>query len=70
MSSDLKGRAIISDSEQGGTTVRVTNGRVHVRFVTRTLPSQEGYGESSIGGGIASKGEAVVTTSGALRVSS
>ncbi len=69
MSADLKGRAIISDSEQGGNEVRVINGRLLVRSVTRTLPSQEGYGESSIRGGIAIKGEAVVTPAGALRVS-
>lgn len=69
MSADLKGRAKISDSPKGGNELRVTNGRVHVIFVSRTLPSQEGYGESSLKGGIADKGEAVVA-SGALRISS
>lgn len=68
MSADLKGRTTIADSPKGGDEVRVINGRVLVRFVSRTLPSQEGYGESSIKGGIASKGEAVVTA-GALRIS-
>lgn len=68
MSGDLKGRAIISDSPKGGEGARVINGRVRCVFVVRTLPGQAGYGESSIGGGVASKGEAVVT-GGFLRVS-
>ncbi len=67
--SDFKSRAIIVDSVKDQNEVRVTNGRVHVIFVNRTLPSQEGYGESSIKGGVAVKGEAVVA-SGALRISS
>ena len=67
--SDFKSRSIIVDSVKNDNEVRVTNGRVHVIFVNRTLPSQEGYGESSIKGGIAVKGEAVVA-SGALRISS
>lgn len=69
MSGDLKGRAIIVDSPKGGNGVRVINGRIQVIFVSRTLPGQAGYGESSIGNGTAIKGEAVVT-SGSLRTSS
>lgn len=62
--SDTKGAAKIGDSIQG---VRVTNGRVHVRFVTRTLPGAEGYGSSQIKAGVASKGQ-VEVINGALKV--
>lgn len=66
MSYDFKGRVKILNG-RGGIEALVTNGALHVLFVTRTTAPEEGYGSIQIKGGVASKGEAQVIN-GALKV--
>lgn len=66
MTHDLKGRTKIVTG-RGGIEALVTNGALHVVFVTRTGAPAEGYGSAQIKGGVASKGEAQVIA-GALKV--
>lgn len=61
---ELKGSAIIVDDSRGA---RVINGRLRVRFVTRTGALRVGVGSAQIGDGIAAHNEARVIN-GALRV--
>jgi hypothetical protein len=64
---DGKGSTVLSDGNPADPTeARVINGAILVKLVPRGTP-REGYGSAQIKGGIASKGEAVVT-GGAVRV--
>lgn len=66
MTLEAKGRVKIYRGA-GGIEALVTNGALHVVFVTRTVAPREGYGSAQIKGGVASKGEAQVIA-GALKV--
>lgn len=61
-----KGRATLVDGNPNNNEARVINGRLLVRVVPRGT-RREGYGSAQLKGGVASKGEAVITA-GALRI--